>query len=108
MSKLKQPSVSDSFNAPKNQPDNPNGMNWKQMLFQLGLVIAGGVTFGLVIHYSNKRLIMLAVDSAKDNKQPATSDTSKTQNQLPPKLKEEILGAQILAETKNVKSSDPV
>lgn len=57
MSKLSQPSVSDSFTSASNLPRNPNEPNWKQMLFQLALVVAGGVTFGLIMHYSNKSLL---------------------------------------------------
>lgn len=57
MSKLTPLSVSDSFNASSNTPRNPDGPDWKTMLFQLFLVVAGTSTFGWIISRSNKKMM---------------------------------------------------
>ena len=82
MSKLSQPSVSDSFTSASNSPRNPNEPNWKQMLFQLGLVIAGGVTFGLIMHYSNKSIVKGFILKSGSEKQLAASNPVKIQTQF--------------------------
>ena len=107
MSKFNLPSVSDSFNSSKNRPDpSPNGMNPKQMLFYFALVIAGAVTFGIIMHYSNKRLIMLAIDTKKDNKQPLAQDNTKDEKQLPTIPKQETNPDQIIGEADNKKPNE--
>lgn len=109
MSKLKQPSVSDSFNAPSNKPDNLNVINWKQMLFQLLLVFIASATFGTIIHFSNKKLLGKVADKEDDYKKlMAAAYAAKIQSQLPPPSKEEIKAEQIISESKNVNSTDKV
>ncbi len=82
MSKLTQPSVSDSFTFASNSPRNPNEPNWKQMLFQLALVIAGSVTFGLIMHYSNKKIIKGIASKIDSENQLAASNPVKIQTQF--------------------------
>lgn len=89
MSKFKQPSVSDSFNAPSNKPGNPNDINGYQMLFQLGLVIAGGIAIGLTMYLSNKWLMKEIVEKIGSAKQLADLNTLPTQMPLPSTTKQE-------------------
>lgn len=108
MSKLKQPSVSDSFNAPKNQPDNPNGMNWKQMLFQLLLAFVAGGTFGTIMHFSNKNLLGKATEKDEEKILLAALNAAKIQSQLTAPAKEEIKPQQIMSESKKVDTTGKV
>ncbi len=50
MSKLIEPSVSDSFNAPRTPPD-PNKTNWKSILLQVCL---HGVVSGILLYIANR------------------------------------------------------
>lgn len=53
MSKFKDPSVSDSFNAPGKGPHNPSDINWKYVGVVAAIVFAGVGIFGLIIHLSH-------------------------------------------------------
>lgn len=89
MSKLRQLSVSDSFTSASNNPRNPNEPHWKQMLFQLGLVIAGSAILGIIIHYSNQKIIRGIVVKAGKANQGYETNPIITQSHLPSPTKED-------------------